>query len=86
MQALLYNSNITWPGKPCLDVSLFIKIDTTLIWFVKFILEGYDGLALLTTINKDEGIVRLRVHPSRYKELVLLLNALASTVKPGPTQ
>jgi len=47
------------------------------IGFFKFLLEGYDGLALLSTIDRDTGLVRLIVPRSRYTELVCLLDNLA---------
>lgn len=47
------------------------------IAFLKFILEGYDGLALLSTVNNNEGLVRLAVPDSRYDELLSLLGYLS---------
>jgi len=61
-------------------VLLFARINPSRIWYLKFILEGHDGLALLSTDDKDEGIVRMAVYRSRYIELVLLLIALADKI------
>lgn len=46
------------------------------IGFVKFILEGYDDLAILSTADKDCGNIILRCHPDRYDELIAILVAL----------
>ena len=59
---------------------LYARIDSNRIWYLKFILEGYDGLAILSTENKDEGIIRLSVYRSRYTELILILDAIAGKI------
>ena len=53
---------------------LQMKISPERIHFLKFILEGYDGLALLSTVDAGQGIVELRYPPeieSDLKELLL---------------
>jgi hypothetical protein len=68
---------------------LYIRIDPKKIAFLKFIVEGYDGLALLTTIDKHEGLVRLLVPATRHIELMRLLEELVSsswTFKPCPVR
>lgn len=46
------------------------------IGFVKFILEGYDDLAILSTADKDCGNIILRCHPDRHDELIAIMAAL----------
>jgi hypothetical protein len=46
------------------------------IAFVKFILEGYDGLAILTTTDRTSGEIALRYYPARQDELLSLLKEL----------
>ena len=58
-------------------VFLFLRIVPAKIGYFKFLLEGHDGLALLTTIEKKTGLVRLSVPRSRYVELIHLLYNLA---------
>ena len=41
----------------------FLRIDRREICFLKFILEAYDGIATLTTIDAHQGIVLLRIAP-----------------------
>ena len=41
----------------------FLRIDRREICFLKFILEAYDGIATITTINAHQGIVLLRIAP-----------------------
>lgn len=47
-----------------------------LIGFVKFIIESYDGLAILSTANPESGEIMLRFHPDQCDELLALLGAL----------
>ncbi|MDH3328279.1 MAG: DUF4911 domain-containing protein [Desulfobulbaceae bacterium] len=58
-------------------VFLFLHVMPAKIWYLKFLLEGYDGLALLTTIDRNKGLVRLAVPRPRYTEVMLLLENLA---------
>jgi len=57
---------------------IYIRINPKSIAFLKFIIEGYDGLALLTTIDRRDGLVKLLVPTSRHDELWRLLAELAS--------
>ena len=41
------------------------RIDRREIAYLRFILEGYDGLAVLTTLDGRAGLVALRVPPGR---------------------
>ena len=61
---------------------LFLRIAfEKLAWF-KFILEGYDGLCVLTTVDRTRGIVRLRFHGSSAEELFALLEAISPELSP----
>ncbi len=56
---------------------LYIRINPKKIAFLKFIIEGYDGLALLTTLDRQDGLVRLLVPETRHDELTCLLDEFA---------
>ncbi|WP_038055943.1 DUF4911 domain-containing protein [Thermodesulfobacterium hydrogeniphilum] len=45
---------------------LIIKIDPSKLAFLKFILEGYDHLAVLTIIDGKTGLAKLHFHPKNY--------------------
>jgi hypothetical protein len=60
---------------------LFLRISPTRIWYLKFILEGYDGLATLSTVNRDKGIVVLYYHHKAEKSLLGLLTSLATALR-----
>ncbi len=57
--------------------SLWIyRVDPYQIHYVKFILEAYEGLATLTTLDSQQGVVQLVVPPGCHKILEGLLEAL----------
>lgn len=49
---------------------LFIKILSSKISFLRFILEGYDHLATLTVIESKEGLAKLHFFKNE-KELIM---------------
>lgn len=49
------------------------------IAFLRFILEGYDGLALLSTENAHSGEIVVRFPPENACETMQLLESLAQT-------
>ena len=63
--------------------TLYLRIRTDRISLFRFILEGYDGLAVLSTMDAQQGVVRLLVPQSRLAELWQLLNAICPELKRG---
>ena len=61
--------------KKCCSL-LQMKISPERIHFLKFILEGYDGLALLSTVDAAQGIVELRYPPEIERDLKELLHKI----------
>jgi len=55
---------------------LRLKISPERIHFLKFILEGYDGLALLSTENAEQGLVEIRYPPEIECDLIELLQSI----------
>jgi hypothetical protein len=56
--------------------SLDVRIAPNRIHFLKFILEAYDNLAVLSTIDPQQGLVRLRFPGEVRNELLALLHDL----------
>ena len=56
---------------------LFYRIHPYEIHYLKFILEAYEGLATLTTLNSKTGLNQLAVPPGRQDHLESLLEVLA---------
>ncbi len=65
-------------------VSLFCTIRPARIVWLRHILEGYDNLALLSTISAEKGLVRIQTPSSSYLELMLLMETLAPSLSPYP--
>ncbi|WP_417915308.1 DUF4911 domain-containing protein [Candidatus Electronema sp. JM] len=62
--------------------TFFLRIRTDRISLFRFLLEGYDGLAVLTTVDVQQGLVRLTVPKDRYAELWGLLAAISEELAP----
>ncbi|XOF32839.1 MAG: DUF4911 domain-containing protein [Candidatus Electrothrix sp. YB6] len=62
--------------------TFYLKIRTDRISLFRFLLEGYDGLATLSTVDVRQGVVRLIVPKSRYTELWQLLTAICGELRP----
>jgi hypothetical protein len=54
----------------------YLRVDRREICFLKFILEAYDGIASLTTINPDSGVVRLHIPPGCAEDVEYILQDL----------
>ena len=60
---------------------IILRISPARIGFLRFIFEGYDGLAVVSTIDPKEGIVRVWFPPSSGRDVVNLLKELAGELK-----
>ena len=60
--------------------TLHFRISIDKYHFLKFILEGYDGLALLS--KKEDDIVLLRYPYEMHSELLQLLSSLGKRICP----
>jgi len=56
---------------------LFLRISPDKFHFLKFVLEGYDNLAILSSHDMASGIVRLRYLSSARRDLHLLLASIS---------
>lgn len=65
---------------PTESTSIRLTIASGKIAWLKFLLEGYEGTALLTTIDSSEGRVLLRVAPGAEQEVVSMLLAVRSEI------
>lgn len=65
-------------------VKKFYRVDRRKIHFLKFILEGYDGIALLSTIDSPMGVVLLYISPGCEEELEEILRDVAGRMRIEP--
>lgn len=59
-------------------IPLFLRISPDRFHFLKFILEGYDNLGLLSSVDSKAGVVVVRYSSGHSEELFALLSSIAS--------
>ena len=57
------------------------KVDPYEIHYLRFILEAYEGLATLTTLDPLEGLIQLAVPPGCESSLRTLMEALGKELE-----
>ncbi len=62
--------------------TFYLRIRPNQIALFRFLLEGYDGLAVLSTMDAKQGLVRLIVPASQYRELWQLISAICEELCP----
>lgn len=60
--------------------TLYLRISPDRFHFLKFVLEGYDNVAILSSVDSREGIVVLRYSTGHREELFGLLASVATTL------
>lgn len=63
----------------------YLRIDRRQIYYLKFLLEGYDGLAILSTIDVKSGLVLIRYPADSAATLFELLADLSARISPEPS-
>ncbi len=58
------------------SIRRYYRIDRRQIAFLKFILEAYDGIATLSTIDPRRGIISLDIAPGCESEVEMVLKDL----------
>ncbi len=56
------------------------RIDRKEIAFIKFILEAYDGIAVITTIDSEKGLIKLCIAPGCEKDVEMVLDDLKKNI------
>ena len=62
---------------------LYICIRPDKFYFLKFILEGYDGIAMLSSSGIRKEIVLIRYPREQRKDIFSLLSSLAPKISPS---
>ena len=68
----------------CSEITL--RINPERIYFVKFILEAYDGLAGQSTIDAKQGIIKICFPEEVRADVELLLQELEPNIRPQETE
>ncbi|MGD9949678.1 MAG: DUF4911 domain-containing protein [Desulfobulbus sp.] len=67
-------------------VEWFLIIRPEKISWLRFIFEGYDGLAIVSTISAQQGLVRIQTLDCRFAETMRVVAALADVLTPYPVR
>ena len=65
-------------------VKQYYRVDRRKIHLLKFILEGYDGIALLSTVDSRSGTVLLYISPGCEEEVEDILRDAAGRMRIEP--
>jgi len=58
----------------------YYRVDRKNISFLKFIFEAYDGIAVITTVDRPEGIVMFRIPPGCENDVEMVLQDLGKNM------
>ncbi len=61
--------------------NIHLIIDPGQVFFLKFILEGYDNLFMLSTLDREKGLVRIAFPPSEEEDLHDILKSLKDKLR-----
>ncbi len=62
------------------------RVDRRQIHFLKFILEGYDGVAVLRTLDPQEGLVVLQIGPGCQSVVDMIIDDLQGHIRIEPVE
>ena len=57
-------------------IKKYFKLKCSDIALVQFIVEGYEGMATVTTVNPHTSIIRMAIMPNFLPEILILLENL----------
>lgn len=62
-------------------IQKYFKVDKKNIAFLKFVLEAYDGMAVIRTLDPREGVIELMIAPDFEKDVEEILDSLRDEVE-----
>jgi len=61
-------------------IKLRYRVDRREIAFIRFIVEAYDGLAVVTTLDPETGLIEFRIAPGCEQDVEMILQGLKSDI------
>ncbi len=58
-----------------------IRIDPEQIYFLKFILEAYDNLTIMSTVDRAEGVMELKYPPELEQDVLGIVRSMAQRLR-----
>ena len=65
-------------------IKKYLRIDRREIFFLKFIFEAYDGLAVVKTVDPEAGVVVLQIAPGCEADVEMILEDLKREIMIEP--
>ncbi len=59
---------------------LILNIRPSMVFLLRFILEGYDNMFVLTTLDKEAGLVEIQYCQCMEKELRIILGEIGDEI------
>ena len=63
-----------------LVIEQYYKVQRRDVSYIKFILEGYEGLAVVTTVDRYDSIIKVLIAPDFAEEATGIMNALMDEI------
>ncbi len=60
--------------------SLTLEIHPSMVFLLRFILEGYDNMFVLSTIDKERGLVEIQYCSSMETQLMTILEEIGEEI------
>ncbi|MBI4618951.1 MAG: DUF4911 domain-containing protein [Desulfobacterales bacterium] len=67
-------------------IERYFRVQRKNIAFIKFILEAYDGMAVMRTLDPHEGVVELIIAPDFEREVTEILDNLRDEFEVQPIE
>lgn len=61
-------------------IKKYYRVDRKEIAYIKFILEAYDGIAVLKTVNPGKGVIELMIAPGCENDVDAVMRDLEKTI------
>ncbi|MDA8161548.1 MAG: DUF4911 domain-containing protein [Desulfobacteraceae bacterium] len=61
---------------------IILRIEPSAVYFLRFILEGYDNMYMLSTIDQPEGLVRIIAADGSLDDLFEIIKSLGERIRP----
>lgn len=65
-------------------IKKYYRVDSREIYFLRFIFEAYDGIAMMTTIDSTTGIILLYISPGCEADVEMILRDLKAEIMIEP--
>ncbi|MDY6953991.1 MAG: DUF4911 domain-containing protein [Thermodesulfobacteriota bacterium] len=71
---------------PQCSIKRYYRIDRRQVSYLRFILEGYPGVAIMRTLDPQQGLVVLYVGPGCEREVDMIIDDLRKEVRIEPVE